>query len=207
MEEISDVKVTKYIPTIYTRPRTVEYIKNGTLRKRSIMAEKNGVVIIIYNKTRDVLVLVKQFRPSAYFCQVNEDDFLLDTIDTKKYPPKLGITLEFCAGLVDKDLCNEEIAIEEIFEECGYNVEIKDLEEICTICNLTDTTGAKSFFYYCEVTDDMKVSNGGGVEGENIEVIDMKVDDVIQYGTQDYVQSPACFLFGLNWFLYNKYRK
>lgn len=43
---------------------------------------------------------------------------LLDSngkIDMVKYPPRTAVTLELCAGIVDKDLPLAEIAREEVF--------------------------------------------------------------------------------------------
>lgn len=53
-----------------------------------------------------------------------------DKIDLIKYPAKLGITLELCAGIVDKNLTLNEIAREEVLEECGFNVPVERLEEV-----------------------------------------------------------------------------
>lgn len=55
-----------------------------------------------------------------------------DKIDLVKYPAKLGITLELCAGIVDKNLSIKEIAREEILEECGFNVSSDRIEEVMT---------------------------------------------------------------------------
>lgn len=207
MEDISDVFITDYIPSIYSFPCTLHYLQDSIEKKSNVFAERNGVIIIVYNSTRNVLVLVKQFRPSAYLQQVPEYDRFKE-IDVSKYPATLGITLEFCAGLEDKNKPSEEIAKEEILEECGYDVSIEQLEKIGTFKNLTETTGARSTFYYCEVTDDMRVSIGGGEEGENVEVIEMPVEEVRDYAMNpDYVQSPINFMYGFYWFLYNKYKK
>lgn len=45
-----------------------------------------------------------------------------------RYPAKLGITSELCAGIVDKSKPLVEIAREEVLEECGYNVPVERLE-------------------------------------------------------------------------------
>lgn len=209
MEKLSDVYLTDYIPTIYTAPRSMYYVQNGKQRKWDIFAERNGVIIIVYNSTRDVLVLVRQFRASAYLntIPVNERN---DKIDVEKYPAERGVTLEFCAGLEDKNVSTEQVAKEEILEECGYDVPLSRLEKITMFKNLTETTGAKTTLFYCEVTDGDRVSLGGGCteEGENIEVVEMSVKDVIEYAmNKDYVSSPVNFMYALYWFLYNKYDK
>lgn len=48
------------------------------------------------------------------------------------YPPKLGITNELCAGIVDKSKPLVEIAREEVLEECGYNVPVERFELVLT---------------------------------------------------------------------------
>lgn len=46
-------------------------------------------------------------------------------------PASAGITYELCAGLVDKpDLSLEEIARQEVLEECGYDVPASKLKRI-----------------------------------------------------------------------------
>lgn len=46
-------------------------------------------------------------------------------------PASTGVTYELCAGLVDKpDLSLEEIARQEVLEECGYDVPASKLKRI-----------------------------------------------------------------------------
>ena len=54
-------------------------------------------------------------------------------IDSEKAPGRLGVTYEMCAGIVDKDCSVEQIAKEEVLEECGYDVPLRHLEKI-TVC-------------------------------------------------------------------------
>lgn len=56
----------------------------------------------------------------------------IENVDLNKYPPSLGVTLELCAGIVDKDKSWSEIAREEILEECGYDVPVERVEEVMT---------------------------------------------------------------------------
>jgi len=66
---------------------------------------------------------------AVYFAGIPECD-RERTIDTSKYLPETGITLELCAGIVDKDLPLEEVAKIEVLEECGYDVPVSNLERI-----------------------------------------------------------------------------
>ena len=51
-------------------------------------------------------------------------------IDTGKYPGQLGVTLELCAGIVDKQKPLAEIAQEEVLEECGYQVPLENIRKV-----------------------------------------------------------------------------
>lgn len=53
-------------------------------------------------------------------------------VDLQKFPPKIGVTLELCAGIVDKNKSWREIAREEVLEECGYDVAVERIEEVLT---------------------------------------------------------------------------
>jgi UDP-sugar diphosphatase len=65
----------------------------------------------------------------VYFASIPERD-QQTKIDTSKNPPECGITIELCAGIVDKDLPVEEVARIEVLEECGYDIPVSNLERI-----------------------------------------------------------------------------
>lgn len=54
-------------------------------------------------------------------------------VDCERAPGQLGVTYEMCAGIVDKDCSVEQIAKEEVLEECGYDVPLDHIEKI-TVC-------------------------------------------------------------------------
>lgn len=57
-------------------------------------------------------------------------------------PASAGVTYELCAGLVDKpNLSLEEIARQEVLEECGYDVPASKLKKI--------TSYRLVFWVYC----------------------------------------------------------
>ena len=53
-------------------------------------------------------------------------------VDTSKYPGCSGITLELCAGIVDKNVSLKEVARLEALEECGYDVPLMNFEHVKT---------------------------------------------------------------------------
>lgn len=60
-------------------------------------------------------------------------------------PASAGVTYELCAGIVDKPhLSLEEIACQEVLEECGYEVPVSKLRRITTYrCRYTPPTHAR----------------------------------------------------------------
>lgn len=57
-------------------------------------------------------------------------------------PASAGVTYELCAGIVDKPhLSLEEIACQEVLEECGYEVPVSKLRRITSYrCGSTPST-------------------------------------------------------------------
>lgn len=201
MDQIQDVVIKPLEKSIYLTPHTMHFTQNGQKRTWDLLGVHDSVAILIYNTTRNVLVFVKQFRPAVYFGSIPEED-RHTTIDVKKYSPSLGITIELCAGIVDKKLSLVEIAKEEVLEECGYDVPLENLQKIGSYRSGVGTSASLQTAYYCEVTDHMKITAGGGVDDEIIDVVDMSVEEVKKYVTQNNVQSPPSFMFAIYWYLH-----
>ncbi|KAJ6638899.1 Uridine diphosphate glucose pyrophosphatase NUDT14 [Pseudolycoriella hygida] len=207
MENISNIRYGA-LPSNspYIKPFRMVYVQDGITKDADLLKVHDSVCIIIYNRTTKKLIFVRQFRPAVYYAAVRESGSETDdNVDATKYPPKLGITLELCAGIVDKDLPLKEIAREEMLEECGFNISSDRLEEVMTYRSGIDSTGAAQTMFYCEVTDDDRVAAGGGVDGEMIDVVELPIDEVenmVKPGAKN-VSSPG-FLLGVLWFLCNK---
>ena len=121
---------------------------------------------------------------------------------------KEAITVELCAGIVDKSGKSlEQIAREEVEEECGFRT--KSIECIQTFRSSIGTGGQNMTLFYAEVSEEDRVSAGGGLpqEGELIEVVELPLDQIKQFLGQSCVNSPSFTLYGLQWFLANKNSK
>merc|ERR1719342_1951277 len=129
-----------------------------------------------------------------------------DTVDAEKVPGKLGLTLELCAGIIDKEMPEVEIASEEVEEECGYLVEVEKFYKIVTFPGSVGIAGGSQTLFCVEVTNKEKIGPGGGLveEGEMIQVVEMSIQEAKKYLKQDLVNSPVGLLFGLQWYLSNK---
>lgn len=72
-----------------------------------------------------------------------------------------GISVECCAGLVDKNKPISQVAAEEVFEETGYQVDADRLEQFGKFRRID--SGAYQNLFYVEVTNVDRVGEGGGL--------------------------------------------
>ena len=129
MLNLKKLQVTSMPPdSPYIRPVRLIYNQDGREKSWDMIRVHDSVSIIIFNVSRKKLVFVKQFRPPVYFAAVPEN---IKEVDVTKYPATLGLALELCAGMVDKNKSLVEIAREEVMEECGYDAPASTFERVC----------------------------------------------------------------------------
>ncbi|AXD66144.1 GDP-mannose pyrophosphatase NudK [Salmonella enterica] len=129
--------------------------RNGEVirHKREVYDRGNGATILLYNSTKKTVLLVRQFRVATWV-NGNQDGMLIET----------------CAGLLDND--EPEVCIrKEAIEETGY-----DVGEVRKIFELYMSPGGVTeliHFFIAEYHDNERASIGGGVEDEEIEVLEL----------------------------------
>ena len=121
----------------------------------------------------------------------------------------LGCTYELCAGIVDKSVSLEQIAKEEVLEETGYNVPLSNIECITAYYSSIGHAGSRQTMYYCEVTDDMIVHDGGGNEheGELIDVVNVPLEDAMKLAMDGDAARSTGLCFAVIWFEHFKRRQ
>lgn len=111
------------------------------------------------------------------------------------------MSVELCAGIVDKELTLQQIAQEEIEEECGYAVPLEKIKKITSFYTSVGFAGSKQMLYYAEVSEKMKVSNGGGVDGELIETVILPIQEAKKFiFDEDIVKTPGLMFAFMWWF-------
>ena len=176
---IKDIKLSDFKNSNFVKTKRISYTQNDVEKTWDMVEVHDSVAILIYNKDKNSFVLVKQFRPPVYL--KNED----------------GFTYELCAGIVDKKLSLEQIAIEEIDEECGYKVD--RLEKITSFYTAVGFAGSKQTLFYAEVNDSMKIHAGGGIDVENIEVIFLHVEKAKEFILDESKAKTAGLMFAFMW--------
>ncbi len=128
--------------------------------KREVYDRGNGATILLYNRHKQTVVLVRQFR-IATWVNGNEDGMLIET----------------CAGLLDSDE-PEACVRKEAIEETGFEVgEVRKLFEL-----FMSPGGVTELihFFIAEYNDTQRANGGGGVDDEDIEVLELPYNRALE---------------------------
>ncbi|HCR0612719.1 TPA: GDP-mannose pyrophosphatase NudK [Klebsiella aerogenes] len=121
--------------------------------KREVYDRGNGATVLLYNPNKQSVVLVRQFRVATWV-NGNPDGMLIET----------------CAGLLDNDA--PEVCIrKEAIEKTGYQV-----GEARKVFELYMSPGGVTeliHFFIAEYSEAQRANRGGGVDDEDIEVLEL----------------------------------
>lgn len=122
----------------------------------------DGAAVLVVNREKATVVLTRQFRYATW----KRGDG--------------GTILELPAGTVAHGESPEDVARSEVLQEVGYAV--TDLTPMLTFYASPGTSTERVFLYLAEVSDALKVSDGGGLQSEHeyIEVVEMPIDDALK---------------------------
>lgn len=127
--------------------------RSGKEVKRELMVRKDAVAGIVYDTEKKVFIFVSQYRPGS-----NQEivEIVAGTLDVEGEDPR-------------------DAMVREIDEEIGYQTDKIVLIDECYM-----SPGGSSEIitvYYCEVSNQRHP--GGGLEDEDIDVIEMTLDEVL----------------------------
>jgi GDP-mannose pyrophosphatase NudK len=137
-------------------------LKNGTWaqQNREAYDRGNGATILLYNKENKTVILTRQFRLPTYI-NGNPD----------------GMLIEACAGLLDLDNA-EDCIRRETEEETGFT--IREVKKIFEAYMSPGSVTEILFFFIAEYSRDMQTSSGGGVDSEDIEVLELPFEKALK---------------------------
>ncbi|KAM3716817.1 Uridine diphosphate glucose pyrophosphatase NUDT14 [Dirofilaria immitis] len=193
----------------FIQPIRMKFKRGDKLITWDLVLRHDSVACLLYHKQKQSLLFVKQFRPAVYVTRIRRLDENIhknwNEINWSKYPITMGETIELCAGIVDKpNISMRKHIQEEILEECGYNVNETDIHSIKTFVTGVGSSGARQELFYAEIDETMKVSEGGGVDSEKIDMIFMTISEAQKYCDEKEVPSSSGMLYGLMWFFKNR---
>ena len=144
---------------------TYEYQKQSgewETHQREAYDRGNGAAILLYNRAQQTVILTRQFRLPTYV-NGNAD----------------GMMIEAAAGLLDT-LNPEECIRREAEEETGY--QIREVTKVFEAYMSPGSVTEILYFFVAEYDQQMKISDGGGLdeEQEHIEVLELDFDTAYQ---------------------------
>ena len=178
---IKNIRIAECENSTFVKTQRMFYTQKGTEKAWNMVNVHNSVAVLIYHKDKEAFVLVKQFRPPVYLQNNN------------------GFTYELCAGIVDKNTSLQQIAKEEIDEECGYEVPLEKIERITSFYTSVGFAGAQQTLYYCEVDETMKEHEGGGIHVEDIEVIYLDVKEAKNFILDETKSKTPGIMYAMMW--------
>ena len=184
---IEDLKISLLKETNYIKPIKVNFTLNGTKKSWEAVRSHDSVSVLLYHKEKDAFLLVKQFRAPVY---LNDS--------SKMY------TYELCAGLVDKDKSLVEIAKEEIDEECGYDVHIKNIQKVTSFFTNVGISGGCQHLFFAKINESMRIHDGGGINDEQIELHFLPIEKCDELIFDESKAKTPGLMFSFYWFLKNK---
>lgn len=143
---------------------TFDYRRNdGSWQRqtRETYDRGHGATILLYNRERRTVVLVRQFRFPTYG---NGHD---------------GFLIEAAAGLLDQASPEERIKAE-VEEETGYRV--GEVRKVFEAFMSPGSVTERLYFFVAEYEPASRIGSGGGIEeeGEDIEVLELAMEQAMQ---------------------------
>lgn len=134
---------------------------NWQRQSREAYDRGNGATVLLYNRAKRSVILVRQFRLPAW---LNQHD---------------GFLLEAAAGLLD-NLDPERRIKAEAEEETGYRLD--NVKKVFEAFMSPGSVTEKLHFFIAEYHDDQFTGAGGGVEeeGEDVETVEMNFDAALR---------------------------
>ena len=162
---------------------------DGTMsaeQRRLVFERGDAVAVLLLNLDTKCVVLVRQFKIPTLVGRKRDIDSTTD-----------GWVTEAVAGMIDPEEAPEAAVIRETMEETGYQISNPKL--IAKFFSSPGGSSERIFLYFAEVRDADKLGKGGGIEDEDIEVLQQPLDELFGQVRKGLIEDPkliigACWL-------------
>lgn len=171
-----------------------DMVYNGYFRMNSLQIENSNkdiinreqlflydaVAALVYNTDTENFIFVKQFRVGSE-----------------------GYTVEIPAGKMDvKGESPEDTLRREVLEEVGYKIDkISSTRSNCEFYPTPGMSTEKMYLFYAEVSN--KIEEGGGVDTEEIEIIEIPHQELYDKFNSGYFRDGKTIVAIQNWLMYH----
>ncbi len=188
----SSFHISKLENPQYLRAVRLNYREGDFSKHWEVLEPRHSVCILIYHQDFDSFDLVRQFRPAVFYVQ---------SLESQTQDLSHAYTYELCAGLVDKEGKSlEQIAREEVLEECGFKA--GRLTPIQDFLGNTGNSGARTSIFFTQVGQKDRVSGGGGVDDECIEVLYLKKEHALDFIFHPKIAKTTSLFLAIHWYYY-----
>ena len=181
--DIRDFSISPLRDSHFVKPVRLDYSQNGKIRSWEAVQSHDSVAILLYHIERQALLVVKQFRAPVHMNH-----------------RQVTYTYELCAGLVDKNKSLEQIAKEEILEECGYDIPVTGISKISSFFTNVGVSGSRQHLYFALIEDGCQVHDGGGIHNEEIILEYIPLAQAMDFIYNENLAKTPGLMFSFYWF-------
>ena len=149
----------------------------SSVQRRLVFERGDSVAVLLFNRDRNTIVLVEQFKVPALVARKRDEPTTTD-----------GWLVETLAGMIDAGETPQMAAIRETLEETGYRIATPEL--IGRFFASPGGTSERVFLYFAEVGDADRVSPGGGIEDEDVKVLEVGLDQTLEQLAGGLIEDP-----------------
>jgi nudix-type nucleoside diphosphatase (YffH/AdpP family) len=149
----------------------------SSVQRRLVFERGDSVAVLLFNRERNTIVLVEQFKVPALVARRRDEPTTTD-----------GWLVETLAGMIDAGETPQMAAIRETLEETGYRIATPEL--IGRFFASPGGTSERVFLYFAEVGDTDRVSAGGGIEDEDVKVLEVGLDQAFEQLARGLIEDP-----------------
>jgi len=157
---------------------------DGTMsvaQKRLVFERGDSVAVLLFHVERNSVLLVEQFKAPVLIGRRRGDETSAD-----------GWIVETVAGMIDGDETPEAAALRETFEEIGY--QIGTLQPIGKFFSSPGGSAERVFTYFAEVRDADRTGKGGGIDDEDVKIVEVSIDDLFDRLGRGAIEDPKLWI-------------
>lgn len=145
--------------------------------RRLVFERGDSVAVLLYNPDTHAVVMVNQFKVPSLLARRRDNPATTD-----------GWITEAIAGMINEGETPDETVVRETLEESGYKIGKPEL--ICKFFSSPGGTSERIFLYFAEISEADKIDHGGGLESEDIRVLEMSANDLFQRLEKAQIEDP-----------------